>query len=477
MQEKFGIVGFGVVGKSALRFLAKNSKFKIFVWDKRELSPQEKILIKNDGAELVDSSKMAVEAFLDQFSSVLLSPGIDASPFQQHKHKFISELDLFARNFSKKTIAITGTLGKTTVTKLLHELIPTKTLYGGNVGVGMLDLLEKQEEIDQAVLELSSFQLEQNKSFAPDIALWTNFYPNHLDRHKNIKNYFEAKSKIFSNQRDGQVAIFNAKLLVCDKRVCDQVNLFSKSLQEHRGHQVFVFQNRPTKQELAHRALEGSLVWFVEDGLVRKARILEANLTGVGTVLSVKDLPQQSFLQNWLFIIATLDCLGLRSEQIKTILNNKNIILDEHRLELFASVNGVDFYNDSKATVIEATMAAVTKIAEQDRPIILVLGGQSKGVDRRPLVSFLKKQKNIKKVFCLGASCPAFAAYEHVSSLSELSRDIMQKVAPGDLVLFSPSGASFDMFKNYKERGRAFKASLEDESLKKRFYAKRNIKT
>jgi len=90
MQEKLGIVGFGVVGKSVLRFLSKNSKFKIFVWDKRELSPQEKLILQNDGAELVDSGKMTVEVFFEQFPLVLLSPGIDASSFQQYKHKFIS---------------------------------------------------------------------------------------------------------------------------------------------------------------------------------------------------------------------------------------------------------------------------------------------------------------------------------------------------------------------------------------------------
>ena len=257
--------------------------------------------------------------------------------------------------------------------------------------------------------------MDQSKKFAPDIAIWTNFYPNHLDWHKDSKEYFDAKSKIFEYQNKNQHLIVPASFL--------KENLFLEKLKNIKSQVHFISEEN------------------------------EPDLNFV---------PNITFKQNWLFIFKALDVLGLDSEKLqryfakKTSFSFKNN-LQEHRLEHFATINNVDFYNDSKATVVQATLSAAQKIDKKNKPIILILGGTSKGVDRSFLLNDLEKYKNLKKIFCLSKNKNEFSGIKTYSSLQELLSAIMQVVRPGDQVLFSPSGASFDLFKDYKHRGETFK--------------------
>jgi UDP-N-acetylmuramoylalanine--D-glutamate ligase len=394
MKKRVGIVGFGIVGKSALQFLSKyESNSSISVWDERDLSKQEHALIKKYDGIFFSGEKESISSFLEQQDVNIVSPGMNFRLCSQFP--CISELDLFAKHFRKRTIAITGTLGKTTVTQMIGCHL-FRNAMGGNIGRPMLGLIGIQKDIDWAVLEVSSFQAEQSKNFAPDIAMWTNFYPNHLDHHATLEEYFDAKWRLFSFQSTDQYGIFSRQLL--------DVDLFVQRIKTYRGKAVFV------------------------------------------------PIGKNGFDDNVLLSKALFDLLGIKKSESKALHNY------EHRCEHFMTINGVDFYNDSKATVVQATKAAVERL--RDRPIILVVGGQNKGVDRSNFLKNLYKESSVKKVFCLGDGGTDLIGCKRYASLSDLVHAIMQVASYGDQVLFSPSGASFDLFKDYKERGELFKKTV-----------------
>ena len=423
---KVGILGFGLVGKSYLKFFHKTHQ--VNVWDSRELTPYELTLLKHHNATL---SHQSIELFCKSNDLLALSPGIDSSNIPICKEKIVCdrlvcELDLINH---KHTIAITGTLGKTSVTRLLGELLDDYSI-GGNIGSPMLDLVCKN-----TVLELSSFQLDLSKSFAPDIAMLTNFYPNHLDRHHSVDKYLNAKLNIFRYQDSNQIALVNAKIKLPLK---PKSKLF------------FVSNNEPNNSK---ELLADGELFFMKDGFFCKL-----NQDGIKRILSIDGLDKVTFLENWVFILAALYSLGFSEEDIRGKL--ERLLLgkfrtDPHRLELFATINGVDFYNDSKATVVEATFAAVEKLLEFNKQIILIIGGIGKGVDRSSNFEVIRSMSGVKKVLSFGQE--RFSEIDHYQSLEEVVHEAIALAEQGDQVLFSPSGASFDLFNNFQHRGDRFK--------------------
>jgi UDP-N-acetylmuramoylalanine--D-glutamate ligase len=430
---KIGVVGLGIVGKSALRFFEKTPNAVITEWDQK-------------------TSSASLEEFLQQNDQVLVSPGVDLRSYLHHKEKFICELDLFSIYFSKKTIAITGTLGKTTVTRLTSALLPYRNQAAGNIGTPMLDLVEQQDDLDWAVLEISSFQLEQSKTFAPDVAILTNVYPNHLDRHSTMKDYFEAKWNLFVHQTEKQQALFPLDLF-------DMKDLFAEYVKSYRGTYSFVYGSVPSEELLAPDFVQNRTIYFLDKNLFCKGVVKKGQLTETVVLHDLSSLPKKSFLLNWVYAFAALQMVNVKEFPREAL---EKVNLDKHRLDLFATINGVDFYNDSKATVQEATRAAVEKLAENGKPLILIVGGLGKGVDRTPLARFLAEAKGIKKIFCLGKGCPEFAEYERYASLPELLHAIMRTASDGDQVLFSPSGTSFDLFSNFMDRGDSFERAVKE---------------
>jgi UDP-N-acetylmuramoylalanine--D-glutamate ligase len=443
MQKHIGILGFGVVGKSVLRFLRNDKDLKIGIWDQRKLTEKEEKLIKEGScSSFINFSSFSVQEFIKLHDQVIVSPGINLQKLlseqflKNNSKKLIGELDLFAKKFSKPSVAITGTLGKTSVTTLLSEILlslNSKSIAGGNIGNAMLNLIEHQQNFDLAVLELSSFQLTQNTKFAPKVAVWINFFPNHLDWHIDIQDYFNSKCKIFEYQNKDQFTLLSSDLLRYKglkeklKRVKSKICFVTDSLD-------FALKNKLKNFSFFYR--QGG--WLCFDSK---------------KIFDLKLLPSISFEQNWIFVLATLYLLNFDLNRL--VLDKRK--LQEHRLELFATINGVDFYNDSKATVIQATQQALHKLDQNGKPIILILGGLSKGVDRKPLIKFLSQIKNLKKVICFGPSCTDFRSFETYASLEQTLNAILQIVSSEDQVLFSPSGASFDLFDNYRHRGRIFK--------------------
>lgn len=466
MLDKIGIMGFGVVGKSVLDFLKSfyPTLQQIGVWDQRKLEAKEIENIQSLGTKIFDSS-FPVKSFFDEHDQIIVSPGVnlrklfDSSDFEKYKKKCVGELDFFAQYFKKSSIGITGTLGKTTITKLLGQLT-TKSVFqkngfenvatGGNIGDAMLNLIKKQHELDLAVLELSSFQLDLNKKYAPDIALWTNFYPNHLDWHPDMQDYLLAKFKIFEYQNENQFSIFPESLLLQKKfveklqnlksQICIICDSFDKGFELIK--KGFIFGQQENK----------FCVLKIQDGIVaQKNELFDLNF-----------LPEISFIENWFLVLAALHCLKLDLKVLENYFQEKDLFVDdekfcEHRVEHFATINGINFYNDSKSTIVQATQAAIKKLEKKGKPIILILGGLGKGVDRSSFFKSVSESKSLKKVFFFGKPSKEFEPFHVYSSLQDVLNDIFQIAKPEDQVLFSPSGTSFDFFKDYQHRGTVFK--------------------
>lgn len=441
LNKKIGIWGFGAVGKSTLTHLAAQGNF-CTVLDKRDLSPDEKNLLTKHNATYIQEEEL--DYFFLHNDFIFASPGIDINPYKHRAH-FICELDIFAPAWHKPLIAITGTVGKTSTTTLLGKLLQQsmRIAVGGNIGTPMLSFLENKNTYDYAVLELSSWQLEHAQPFAPDIAVWTNFSPNHLDRHKTMQNYFAAKLRILKHQTATQTAILPISLF---NRIAP-LDLASQKIWIDDAENRYIPELKQHDQVL-----------HIEDNFIVIKSVHDRILLG-----DVNALPHCTYRQNMLIAAAVLHTLDMPFNMLKD-----TDITVEHRLEKVACKNNVAYYNDSKATVPESTLAALTEF--KDKKVILFLGGLSKGVDRAEFVRALPA--HIKEVICFGkeaemlhAMCTknaiAGSAYNSLENAFAYATNIAQ---PEDVVLFSPAGSSFDLYTDYAERGRHFKQLVEKYS-------------
>jgi UDP-N-acetylmuramoylalanine--D-glutamate ligase len=496
---KIGIVGFGVVGKSLLAFLsdratdlmagcpnyspddhqdlAINKALEFGVWDERVLPETDQEFIRTHGARVFSAQDIDLDAFVNSHDYIVTSPGVNLTKYKKLEHKFLCELDFFSDFFDKPVIAITGSLGKTTTTKLLGKLTSmarytkhnqaetlldfdfsaiqsVKSVVGGNIGIGMLDLIEQKNNYDLGVLELSSFQLEMNKKFAPDIAVWTNLYPNHLDRHGDVQGYSDAKFNVMRYQTSGQVALFSLDMLIGEYQDYVQKELLKLKSK------IYVVSTKPVDQAtLARITIKKFTLFYAQNNSLYVSSVCDGVAGLAQKLCDLDQLPPVTFLENWLQVLVVLYAMGADLENLVSVFSQDQELLDDHhhRVEHFAKINGVDFYDDSKSTVIQATQAAVGKLAAENRPLVVILGGLSKGVDRSPLLDYLRTVPNLKKIYCFGKDCAAFTTCSYFPTLEETVHDIASIMQPGDQVLFSPSGASFDLFQNYKHRGQIFK--------------------
>ncbi|MCL4361152.1 UDP-N-acetylmuramoyl-L-alanine--D-glutamate ligase [Candidatus Dependentiae bacterium] len=419
-EKKIGIWGLGVVGTSAVNYFYP--KFKnIQLIEKKELDIQTKLSLQEKGIEVLNQN-LQLETFLKHNDYILFSPGIDLRPYKEYQHKWLPEVDIFRQVWKKPIIAVTGTVGKTSIVHLLSEILKAngiKVATGGNIGIGMLDILKLQDSSDIAVLELSSYQLEHCKIFNPEIAVWTNLFENHLDHHTNMQEYFEAKLKIILHQNKSQKAIL-------------PVNL--------------------QEPILNYKTFEQNLIFFDEKNYDKK--ILK----------NFKEIIDLTYKTNWIIIDKVLENLNIKNPILP------KLELPEHRLDFVGEINGRKFYNDSKSTIAQATLAAVEKL--NNKSVVLFLGGISKGVNRSNLVASLKNK--VKYILCFGGEAEQLYEFckQHLinASAHKNLEDAFEKgieiSIPGDILLFSPAGASFDLFKDYKDRGNKFKQLVQQYKLK-----------
>jgi UDP-N-acetylmuramoylalanine--D-glutamate ligase len=444
-RKHIGIWGCGVAGASVTRYFLEQS-VTITVFEKRELTDQEISYFSSHGIKHASTTEL--EIFLQEADYIFPSPGIDLRPYQQYAHKWLNELDLFAQEWKKPIIAITGTVGKTSLTTLLSSILDYygfTVATGGNIGVGLLDLLDQQESADYALLELSSYQLERSLYCAPDLAIITNIYPNHLDRHGSFAQYCAAKYRILEHQHQGQAALIPYAYL-------QDIRAFIQQSHPEKPQRNFLLCADTLPENYQQELLPGDSL-FTQD---IQGNILAADIHKTTVLIPHAQIPTISFAANWILICAALHALGLDFHAALTA----PLALPAHRGELVALKKGVSYYNDSKSTLFEATLAAVERL--QPAPIILLLGGVSKGVDR--IARLPELAGKVAHVLCFGAEAHELAkacsaaqipasAYPN---LEEAFASSLKLVSDTYAVLFSPAGASFDLFKNYQERGNRF---------------------
>ena len=446
-KKKIGIWGLGIVGKTAIPYFATQGSH-IQVMDRRMPTPEEEKLLQLYNAQFVPEDQK--DQFLEANDSILASCTIDLRPYAQHQNKWLSELDLFAAGCTKPIIAITGSVGKTTITHLLSQLLLAqgkKVFTGGNIGIGLLDQIDIANQADYIILEVSSFQLELCSSFKPFLALYTNIYANHLDRHGTFNEYLNAKLKQIQNQATADQVLL--PLSMFDK--IPQKILESRPFAFfHVGHHV---QNHPevlTKVGLG----DFHTLYFLHNN-----SIFMYYQTSLTKIIDLDGESTITYQENILMLAAALHMLGCALENFSAAISGQN--LPSHRMEKVATINGVDFYNDSKSTLAESTLAAVQKI--HGRPIVLLLGGISKGVDRNDLIAQLAGK--VRLIICFGKEAALLHTYCNSHKIPAHSFDnldaafdsLLTLLQSSDQVLFSPAGASYDLFKDYQERGDYFK--------------------
>ena len=346
--------------------------------------------------------------------------------------EILSEIELAYRSLSLPLIAITGTNEKSTTTTLIGEILKangTKTFVGGNLGVPLIGC--GADNWDWGVVEVSSFQLEWVKRFRPRIAVLLNISEDHLDRYPDIAAYTDAKQRIFAAQDEEDIAILNRD----DSRVWPM-------RQQLRSQVVSIGFSEVAKGVFAER---DAIVWRDGQG-EEKFSLTAVKIKGVHNV------------ENMMAAIAATKALGVRHEVIQKTLDTFPGL--EHRLEFVRERNGVRYFNDSKGTNVGAVEKSLASFSE---PVILIAGGIDKGGDYGPLQNCIRQR--VRRLVLFGAAKDIIAeALGHLTEtvvLTDLAAAVADAAAhaqAGDVVLLSPACSSFDMFRNYAERGQAFKS-------------------
>ena len=388
------------------------------------------------------------ETFLRQ-DLIVVSPGVPSNSPELEaaraaKIPVWSEIELAWRLLKGKLIAITGSNGKTTTTSLIGHIFKTAgvpTLIGGNIGVPLISLADYSTDASVTIAEVSSFQLEMIVAFRPDIGVLLNLSPDHLDRHASFAAYVAAKMRLFENQRSGDLAVLNA----------DDPEVSRRTPQHQR---VFWFSRQ--KRLVAGAFLRDDKIVF--------------RIDGSETVLARRDeitLLGDHNIENVLAACATAYVAGVAPAAIAAGVRTFTGV--EHRLEFVAEAGSVRFYNDSKATNVDAALKAIESFSE---PLIVILGGTDKGSPYMPLREPLRRRARL--AILIGAAAEKIAAdlgdavpMMRAGTLDNAVQIAIERARPGDTVLLAPACSSFDQFENYEHRGRVFKelvAQLENRA-------------
>ncbi len=441
-DKKALVCGMAKSGISAVELLLKRGA-KVTLQDLKTEAQLDKIAVAQFRAKGVTLYLgKNPDDIADSFDIMVLSPGIPTDlPFIEKAKKagveILGEVELAYRLTDAPVIAITGTNGKTTTTTLVGEIMKAynpDTYVVGNIGMPYCDYVDSIKPESLVVAEMSSFQLESISTFRPKVSAVLNITPDHLNRHKTIENYIAAKERVFENQTEDDYTILNYN----DKATRDMA--------------------KRTKAKTIFFALDKKL----EGGIYSDDKSIYIDCMGYSE--KVVNIDELNILgshntENAMAAIGCGVCAGVPLELIRTVLKEFKAV--EHRIEYVKTVNGVDYYNDSKGTNPDASIKAVLAMK---RPICLIAGGYDKGSDFTEWVSIFKGR--VKYVAVIGAvreqlkatlkKC-GFTYYEVAESFEEAFNMCVSKAEKGDCVLLSPACASWDMFDSYEQRGEIFK--------------------
>jgi UDP-N-acetylmuramoylalanine--D-glutamate ligase len=464
-NNKVVIWGYGRTGKTVLKFLYKNTKNIFYVIDKNFIENKSLNTETLNVNFIQESDKISVLTLCD---IIIPSPGVIISKDDFFYNKVVAELDIFYYLFKKPIIAITGSIGKTSTTFLYYQLINNlnKVLLGGNIGIPTFDLIENKNNCDFAILEVSDAQLEHSNIFTAEFIAITNIYENHLDRHKNFLNYINSKINILRNKvslglEKSGFLILNNETYKKIKEIYIDIDLFNIIL----CHENEIKYNE-IKNEIIYNNFENI---FVENNAI----FIRKNNKNI-KILNI--IPEISHKNNWITISALFYAVFKleKNKELNEILTNNynNLKIPEHRLEFCGKIKECFFYNDSKSTIMESTESSINQIKDKhkNKKIILLLSGLSKGVDRT--IFLLKFSKLVDKIIFFGKEKNIFEKFSLKNNLNistfEYIEDAMtfvfNNLEPDSVILFSPSGASFDLFNSYEERGKKFKEIINREN-------------
>lgn len=441
--KKVAVIGLGRSGLAMVQFLCRR-RARVMATDQKseaELGCRTLTSLRMLGVHL-ELGHHTPESLLGS-DFILVSPGVPLSiePIRRARAAripILGEVEFAFRFLSGHIIGVTGSNGKTTVTKLIGAILARAgrcVHLGGNIGVPLTSLIDRVGETDYVVAELSSFQLETIDQFRPHIAVMTNISPDHLDRHATLGEYIHAKRRIFLNQTAADWAVLNAD---------DPIVL--EMMYETRAHPVLFSRRRELDEGVFVRGDEIICRWH--DGERLLMRRAEVPLLGEHNV------------ENVMAAVAVGLIIGLATEPMREAIRSFPGV--EHRLERVTRINGVDYYNDSKATNVDSAMRALEAFPGD---LIVIFGGRDKGSDFRPLRPLVAER--VKHIILLGEASPRIARalrgaapMTQVASMAEAVQCAHRLARAGDTVLLAPACASFDLFDDYEHRGRAFKEEV-----------------
>lgn len=449
--KKVLILGAGRSGIASARFLARRGSI-VALNDRKPIDEwsEEASSLKDDGVGLIPGD--VPMWLLDQLDLVVVSPGVPTGSIpiryaDRAGAEIIGEVELAFRFMRGRFVAITGSNGKTTTTTLVGELLKGAGLpvqVGGNIGTPLISLVESSTEDGWTVAELSSFQLETTVDFHPAVAVVLNVTPNHMDRYELFTDYAAAKHRIFLRQTAEDVAILNA-----DDPI---VSSWSSGL---RAHVVECSVHKELDEGLFLRG-GNDIVSRTEHGeriLMHRDEMILKGMHNVENVLAA--------------IAAGLACGADPESMRETIRAFKPV---EHRLEYVSEIKGVKFYNDSKATSVDATLKALEAFSQESGKVVLILGGRGKRAPYAPLGPIIREK--VSEIVLIGEDADTIEA--ELGSLTRTGRasDMFDAVHAGfeaanagDVVLLAPACASFDMFKSFEHRGDVFKQAVAELKL------------
>lgn len=437
-DKKVLIIGAARSGIAAARFLVARGAI-VALTDQKPIEKwtPDAVTLKESGVGLLPGEPPSW--LLDQLDLVIVSPGVPASiiPIRYAERagaEVIGEVELAARYLKGRVIAITGSNGKTTTTSLIGALLRDAGLpvqVGGNIGKPLISMVESSREDGWTVAELSSFQLETTSTFHPSIAVVLNVTPNHMDRYETFNDYAAAKHRIFMKQTAEDVAVLNAD----DPTVSSWAG----------GLRAKVI-NFSVRKEIDNGVyLRGRELIFQGQVLLR---VDEMKLRGLHNV------------ENTAAAFAAGIAAGASLESMRE--SAKRFEPVEHRLEFVAEIEGVKFYNDSKATSVDATLKALEAFAHEPGKVVLILGGRGKQTPYAPLAALVREK--VRSLVLIGEDAETianelgeFAPGERVADMKEAVTSSFRLADKGDVVLLAPACASFDMFESFEHRGKVFK--------------------
>ena len=436
------VIGLGRTGIATVRFCAEKGAEVIVVDEKQAFELEDALnAISDVPAEL--KLGMHDDEAISTVDLVVPSPGVPPFHYlleaaRERGVPIISEIELASRFLTAPIIAITGTNGKTTTTRLIGEILSTwgkKVFVGGNIGNPLIGIAGKEQGLEYLVVELSSFQLQGIERFHPFIAILLNVTPDHLDYHGTYEEYRRTKERIFENETDRDLAILNA----------DDSGAASLG-----------------------RTIEADVAWFsssslVEKGMLKKSNILHCrNREGDGDEYPIDTIRLRGNhnYENVMAAILAVRRCGCPPRAIRQTLETFSGLA--HRMEYVGEAKGVEFYNDSKGTNVDAVIRALEAFS---KPVILLLGGRNKGGDFSLLATPVKEKAREMILFGeAGRDIQTMVGNAVRITMTETLKEAIDtawsNAQSGDVVLLSPGCASFDEFKNYEERGNFFKQSV-----------------